>query len=91
MGTEVEARLVSLTIDPDAKSVMINAGVVATAETLMKRPDTSDRNVALAGSLLTILSAMLVSAEVPDAAGAHGHDLAGFKTLGERVMPRIAN
>ena len=73
MATKALARLVSLTSDLDAKSVMTNAGVVATAETLMKRPDTSDRNVALAGSLLTMLSGMPVAVEASDVAGANGH------------------
>ena len=73
MATKALARLVSLTSDLDAKSVMTNAGVVATAETFMKRPDTSDRNVALAGSLLTMLSGMPVAVEVSDVAGANGH------------------
>jgi CPW-WPC domain-containing protein len=72
-ATKALARLVSLTTDPDAKSVMISAGVVAAAETLMKRPDTSDRNVGLAGSLLTMLSGMPVAVEVSDMAGANGH------------------
>ena len=73
MASKALARLVSLTSDPDAKSVMISAGAVAAAETLMKRPDTSDRNVALAGSLLTMLSGMPVAVEVSDVAGANGH------------------
>ena len=59
MATKALARLVSLTSDPDATSVMTNAGVVATAETFVKRPDSSDRNVALAGSLLTMLCLFL--------------------------------
>jgi hypothetical protein len=73
MATKALARLVSLTTDPDAKAVMISAGAVAAAETLMKRPDTSDRNVGLAGSLLTMLSGMPVAVEVSDMAGSNGH------------------
>ena len=74
MATKALARLVSLTSDPNAKSVMIGAGVVAAAETLMKRPDTSDRNIGLAGSILTMLSGMPVAVEVADEkTGADGH------------------
>ena len=73
MATKALARLVSLTTDPDAKAVMISAGAVAAAETLMKRPDTSDRNLGLAGSLLTMLSGMPVAVEVSDMAGSNGH------------------
>ena len=73
MSTKALTRLVSLTTDPNAKSVMISAGVEAAAETLMKRPDTSDRNVGLAGSLLTMLSGMPVAVEVSDEVGANGH------------------
>ena len=73
MATKALVRLVSLTSDPDARSVMISAGAVAAGETLMKRPDTSDRNVGLAGSLLTMLSGMPVAVEVSDVAGANGH------------------
>lgn len=73
MATKALVRLVSLTTDPDARSVMISAGAVAAAETLMKRPDTSDRNAGLAGSLLTMLSGMPVAVEVSDVAGANGH------------------
>lgn len=73
MATKALSRLVSLTTDPNAKSVMISAGAVAAAETLMKRPDTSDRNIGLAGSLLTMLSGMPVAVEVSDEAGANGH------------------
>ena len=73
MATKALVRLVSLTSDPDARSVMISAGAVAAAETLMKRPDTSDRNTGLAGSLVTMLSGMPVAVEVSDVAGANGH------------------
>lgn len=72
MATKALTRLVSLTTDPNAKSVMISAGVEAAAETLMKRPETSDRNIGLAGSLLTMLSGMPVAVEVSDEAGANG-------------------
>lgn len=73
MATKALTRLVSLTADPNAKSVIISAGAIAAAETLMKRPDTSDRNIGLAGSLLTMLSGMPVAVEVSDEAGANGH------------------
>ena len=73
MATKALTRLVSLTTDANAKTVMIGAGAEAAAETLMKRPDTSDRNVGLAGSLLTMLSGMPVAVEVSDEAGANGH------------------
>ena len=73
MATKALTRLVSLTTDPNANSVMVSAGAVAAAETLMKRPDTSDMNVGLAGSLLTMLSGMPVAVEVSDEAGANGH------------------
>ena len=73
MATKALTRLVSLTTDSDAKAIMINSGVEIAAETLMKRPDTSDRNVGLAGSLLTMLSGMPVAVEVSDEAGASGH------------------
>ena len=68
------ARLVSLTSDPKMRSAMVDAGAVASAETLLKRPDTSDVNVRLAGSLLTLLTGMPVTAEVSDEqSGSHGH------------------
>lgn len=73
MATKALTRLVSMTADPNAKSVMIGSGAEAAAETLMKRPGTSDRNVGLAGSLLTMLSGMPVAVEVSDEAGANGH------------------
>ena len=73
MATKALTRLVSLTTDPNAKAVMIDAGVESAAETLMKRPDTSDRNIGLAGSLLTMLSGMPVAVGVSDEAGASGH------------------
>ena len=73
MATKALTRLVSFSSDPNAKSVMISAGVEAAAETLMKRPETSDRNIGLAGSLLTMLSGMPVAVEVSDDAGANGH------------------
>jgi len=73
MATKALTRLVSMTADPNAKTVMIGAGVEAAAETLLKRPGTSDRNIALAGSLLTMLSGMPVAVEVSDEAGANGH------------------
>ena len=73
MATKALTRLISLTADPNAKSVIISAGAIAAAEALMKRPDTSDRIVGLAGSLLTMLSGMPVAVEVSDEAGANGH------------------
>lgn len=72
-ATKALTRLVSLTTDPNAKAVMISAGVESAAETLMKRPDTSDRNIGLAGSLLTMLSGMPVAVEVSDEEGGSGH------------------
>ena len=68
------ARLVSLTSDQSMRSAMVDAGAIASAETLLKRPDTSDVNVRLAGSLLTLLTGMPVTAEVSDEqSGSHGH------------------
>ena len=56
------------------RSAMVDAGAVSSAETLLKRPDTSDLNVRLAGSLLTLLTGMPVAAEVADEqSGSHGH------------------
>ena len=65
-ATKALTRLVSLTGDAVVRTAMIDAGAVASAEKLLKRPDTSEINVRLAGSLLTLLTGMPVTAEIAD-------------------------
>jgi len=50
------ARLLSLTSQPGAKTIMVASGLVSAAETLLKRPSTDSTTRRLAGSVLTVLT-----------------------------------
>merc|ERR1712060_655262 len=67
------SRLIKLTAEPNAKTVMSVAGVEGAAAQLMKRGSTSDEIQGLAGSVLTILTGMpVVSAIAEETSGSSG-------------------
>ena len=66
--------LASLSGESDARSAMVAAGVVRAAETLLKRPSTDEAIRAAAGSLLTQLTDLPVTAEISnEVSGSGGH------------------
>ena len=58
--------LSALSTDPAARSLIVTAGAVRAAETLLKRPSTSSALRGVAGSFLTLLSGMPVASSVAD-------------------------
>ena len=67
-------KLASLSGESDARSAMVAAGAVRAAEALLKRPSTDEANRAAAGSLLTQLTDLPVTAEISnEAIGSGGH------------------
>ena len=66
--------LASLSGESDARSAMVAAGAVRAAETLLKRPSTDEAIRAAAGSLLTQLTDLPVTAEISnEVSGSGGH------------------
>ena len=66
--------LASLSGDSDARSAMVAAGAVRAAETLLKRPSTDEAIRAAAGSFLTLLTNLPVTAEISnEVSGSGGH------------------
>jgi len=58
--------LSALAADPAGRSLIVTAGAVRAAETLLKRPSTSSALRGVAGSFLTLLSGMPVASSVAD-------------------------
>lgn len=66
--------LAALSGTPDARAAMVSAGAVRGAETLLKRPSTDEVTRAAAGSLLTLLTDMPVTAAIAnERTGSGGH------------------
>ena len=66
--------LASLSGASDARGAMVAAGAVRAAETLLKRPSTDEATRAAAGSLLTLLTDLPVTAEISnEQSGSGGH------------------
>jgi hypothetical protein len=58
--------LSSLAADPAGRALIVSAGAVRAAETLLKRPSTASALRGVAGSFLTLLSGMPVASSVAD-------------------------
>ena len=66
--------LAGLSGGTDARAAMVAAGVVRAAEALLKRAGTDEATRAAAGSLLTLLTDMPVTAEISnEQSGSGGH------------------
>lgn len=59
-------RLIALAFEPNAKTVMMGAGVLGSAARLMKSAASTDEVQGLAGSLITLLTGMPVVSEISD-------------------------
>ena len=66
--------LASLIGDADARAAIVASGAVRAAEMLLKRPSTDEATRAAAGSLLTLLTDLPVTAEISnEQSGSGGH------------------
>jgi hypothetical protein len=67
-------RLIELWSQPNARVIMIFAGVLFKCKKLMRTPETPDDVRALAGSLITLLTDLPVTSENSDVkTGSYGH------------------
>ena len=66
--------IAALTGDADARAAIVASGAVGAAEMLLKRPSTDEATRAAAGSLLTLLTDLPVTAEISnEQSGSGGH------------------
>lgn len=66
MAQNALSRLLAISSEPDAKTVMRVAGVEATAANLMKSPSSSSALQRLAGSVVTVMTGLPVTSQIAD-------------------------
>merc|ERR1712039_839393 len=66
MAQKALTRLLVVSSEPDAKTVMRVAGVEAAAASLMKSPSSSPALQRLAGSMITVMTGLPVTSEIAD-------------------------
>merc|ERR1719174_1559487 len=59
-------RLLELGMEPNGRWILDEAGVGMSCSTLMKRPDTTEEIMGLAGSLITLITDLPISSEISD-------------------------